>query len=121
LDTIFFGSTVFSSGVQLSEKTVFLRYLTEAIFKRRTVFFSSIVFGSKVQVSEKTVSLRDSPEAGLTKSGFFLFNRFQFRKSLVSKPLLGHHFFCLSVCELESWQWFSKKHRLSEVSYRGNL
>jgi hypothetical protein len=45
------------------------------------VFFSSGVFGSEVQVSEKTVSLRDSPEAGLTKSGFFLFNRFQFRGS----------------------------------------
>jgi hypothetical protein len=45
------------------------------------MFFSSIVFGSKVQVSEKTVSLRDSPEAGLTKSGFFLFNRCQFRGS----------------------------------------
>jgi hypothetical protein len=80
LDTIFFGSTVFSSGVQLSEKTVFLRYLTEAIFKRRTVFFSSIVFGSKVQVSEKTVSLRDSPEAGLTKSGFFLVQPFSVQK-----------------------------------------
>jgi hypothetical protein len=44
------------------------------------VFFSSIVFGSKVQVSEKTVSLRDSPEAGLTKSGFFLVQPFSVQK-----------------------------------------
>jgi hypothetical protein len=46
------------------------------------MFFSSTIFGSEVQVSEKTVSLRDSPEAGLTKSGFFLFNGFRFRGSI---------------------------------------
>jgi hypothetical protein len=43
--------------------------------------YRSTVVGSEVQVSEKTVSLRDSPEAGLTKSGFFLFNSFRFRGS----------------------------------------
>jgi hypothetical protein len=46
------------------------------------MFFSSGVFGSDVRVSEKTVSLRDPPEAGLTKSGLFLFNSYQFRGSI---------------------------------------
>jgi hypothetical protein len=52
------------------------------------MFFSSGVFGSEVRVSEKTVSLRDPPEAGLTKSGLFLFNSYQFRGSafVVSLP-----------------------------------
>jgi hypothetical protein len=45
------------------------------------MFFGSTVFSSGVQVSEKTVSLRDSPEAGLTKSGFFQFRCFRFRSS----------------------------------------